>query len=151
MAAGCGFSRSPTYFVLFACCLIFNGFLNAKICVRNPRTHLFFATSIIDFEKTINLHVVSILRFCHLVLHLDFGTRLKGKKEYFAAGMLRYPNSVSTFNVSRLAQCGDIEINPGPDHLTSNPFGSSLVMCVRILFVQTRKVSSVMVATSGST
>ena len=59
------------------------------------------------------------LKRSHLVLHLDFGTRLKGKKEYFAAGVLRYSNSVSTFNVSRLAQCGDIEINPGPDHLTS--------------------------------
>ena len=40
-------------------------------------------------------------------------------KGYFAAGVTRYPNSISTFNVSRLIKCGDIEMNPGPDQVSS--------------------------------
>ena len=59
-------------------------------------------------------------------------------KGYFAAGVTRYPNSTSTFNIPRLIKCGDIEINPGPDQASSASHetlvGSFLVMYVRILF-----------------
>ena len=114
MAVGRRFFCSPRINVFFICCVISNGFLNEKTCVRNSNMHQYSAGGIKDLEKIQNLRVVSLLRFRHL--GLDFGTRLKG---YFTAGVIRYPNSISTFNVSRLVQCGDIEINPGPDQLIS--------------------------------
>ena len=36
-------------------------------------------------------------------------------KGYFEAKLTRYSNSASTFNIPRLVQCGDVEINPGPE------------------------------------
>ena len=38
----------------------------------------------------------------------------KNKKVYLASRLKYYPNSTSSFNLTRLALCGDISPNPGP-------------------------------------
>ena len=105
-------SRSLVFIVILAYCLIFNGFISFKPRLAYPKTRLHLSGAFTDVEKTRNFRVLLVPR----VRHLDSGTRVKG---YFAAGVTRYPNSISTFNVSRLIKCGDIEINPGPDQATS--------------------------------
>ena len=92
--------------------------------------YLNFTESRDDFDNARIIHfVLSRPRACHL----DFGTQVKG---YFAAGVMRYSNSVSTFNISRLARCGDIELNPGPEQssstLTSKRNGSLSVLYLNV-------------------
>lgn len=106
MAAGCKFSFSPVFTAFLVC----NGYIFFKIHLSHPKTHLHLSGGTKDLEKTRNLFVALTSRVRHL------GTCVKG---YFATDLTRYPNSVSTFNISRLVQCGDIEINPGPEQSLS--------------------------------
>lgn len=105
MAAGCKFSLSPVFTVFLVCLLACNSFTFFKIRLSHPKTCLHPVGGVIGLETTRNFFVALTSRVRHL------GTRAKG---YFGTDLTRYPNSVSTFNISRLVQCGDIEINPGP-------------------------------------
>ena len=61
-----------------------------------------------NVNKTQN-HPVILTQRVH---HLGSRTCVKG---YFDAKVTQYSNSASAFNIPRLVQCGDVEINPGPE------------------------------------
>ena len=107
-------SRSLAFIVILAYCLIFNDFISFKLRLSYPETRLHLSGAFTDVEKTRNFCVLLI--YIPRVRHLDSGTRVKG---YFAAGVIRYPNSISTFHISRLIKCEYIEINPGSDQASS--------------------------------
>ena len=108
------FSRSLAFIVILAYCLIFNDFISFKLRLSYPKSRLHLSGAFTDVEKTRNFCVLLI--YISRVRHLDSGTRVK---EYFAAGVIRYPIPISTFHVSRLIKCGDIEKNPGSDQASS--------------------------------
>ena len=115
MAAGRRFSCSPVFHVILAYYLILNGFISFDIRLLHPKTRLHLFGGLTDVERTRNFRALLIPR----VRHLDSGARVKG---YFAASVTRYPNSVSPFNVSRLVKCGDIDLNPEPDQVSSTSY-----------------------------
>ena len=125
------FSRSLAFIVILAYCLIFNDFMSFKRRLSYPKTRLHLSGAFTDVEKTRNFCVLLI--YIPRVRHLDSGTRVKG---YFATGVIRYPNSISTFHIPRLIKFGDIEINPGPDQASSTSHKNPAfhVMYARILY-----------------
>ena len=57
---------------------------------------------------------------CHFDSLLMYRTRHLGfrrarRRVFFLSSIGHYPNSVSTFNLTRLIVSGDISVNPGPD------------------------------------
>ncbi|PFX12457.1 hypothetical protein AWC38_SpisGene23584 [Stylophora pistillata] len=112
MATGHTFYCSPIFIVILAYCLIFKGLISFRLRQSCPETRLHLPGSLADVEKTRGFDALLKRR----VRHLDSGTRVKG---YFATGVTRYSNSTSTFNISGLINCGDVELNPGPDQPSS--------------------------------
>ena len=56
-------------------------------------------------------HLNSLLMY--RTRHLGF--RLARRRGFFQSSISHYPNSVSTFNITRLIVSGEISVNPGPD------------------------------------
>ena len=123
MAVGrsCNCSASISFLFLF-CCLI------RSLCL--PSTFLFgFCRVLSDGEVAMNIDEVDLdLAICSSWM---ISTRLLGLQSsrtsrYFTSRIPYTPNSISTFNVTRLrlATSGDINSNPGPSitSFTTNRF-----------------------------
>ena len=109
MAVGREFSSSSLAVVLLSCCLLYNEFFGIQIQKSSSKSNMCY-TGIYNFEKSSNFYVVSSIRA--RVRHL-----CKVQAEGFSATRVcRYPNSLSTFNLSRLIICVDIKLNPRLDN-----------------------------------
>ena len=93
---------------LVACLLFFFKFFSQQEGLYNRPGLLDDYQHDNNVNKTRNHPVILTQRVRHL------GSRMCAKG-YFDAKVTRYSNSASTFNIPRLVQCGDFEINPGPE------------------------------------
>ena len=93
MAFGRTFLFSPVFTAFLVSFLVCHGLTLFKIRLCDPKTRLHLAGGAKDFQKTRNLFVAWTSRVRHL------GTRVKIN---FDTDLTQYPNSVTTFNISRL-------------------------------------------------
>jgi len=84
---------SPVFTAFLVCFLVCHGLTLFKIRLCHPKTRLHLAGGAKDLEKTRNLFVAWTSRVRHL------GTRVE---IYFDTELTQYPNSVTTFDISRL-------------------------------------------------
>ena len=134
---GCMFSRSPSFVTFFSFGLIINGLFGPKMQVFSSETSLPYTEIDNHFEETHNFSV-EVHEFSTRVRHLGFQARAKG---YFATRRGRYPNSSSTFNISKLIICGDIELNPGPDTRPSSICKPACSVCNKVIARNHRALS----------
>ena len=124
MAVGCSYICSASILFLFLFCC-----LSRSLC--HPNTFLFgFCRVLSDGEVAMNIDEMDLyLAICSSWMkstrHLGLQSSTRTSR-YFTSQIPYTPNSISTFNVTRLrlANSGDINPNPGPSitSFTTNRF-----------------------------